>query len=96
MLCLGISQFIGWGVSYYLIGALGESMVAGLGWSRTVVHGGFAVSLLVMGVVSSTAGRWVDRWGGRQVMVAGSLLLAAAAWAWPLPTGWRLITLPGR
>jgi MFS family permease len=78
VLCLGVSQFLAWGISYYLIGALGEAMSAGLGWSRTVVHGGFAAALLVMGIVSSAAGRWVDRWGGRRVMVAGSLLLSAA------------------
>lgn len=81
VLYLGVSQFVAWGISYYLIGALGDAMSAGLGWSRTVVHGGFAASLLVMGVVSSAAGRCVDRWGGRQVMVAGSLLLAVACLA---------------
>ncbi|WP_235504077.1 MULTISPECIES: MFS transporter [unclassified Acidovorax] len=77
VLCLGVSQFICWGISYYLIGALGEAMVQDLGWARTTVHGGFAVALLVMGCVSAAAGRWVDRWGGRRVMVWGSLGLAA-------------------
>jgi len=77
VVCLGVSQFICWGISYYLIGALGEAMVQDLGWARTTVHGGFAVALLVMGGVSAAAGRWVDRWGGRRVMVCGSLLQVA-------------------
>lgn len=81
VLSLGVSQFVAWGISYYLIGALGDAMAAGLGWSRTVVHGGFAAALLVMGVVSGAAGRCVDRWGGRRVMAAGSLLLAVACLA---------------
>lgn len=81
MLYLGVSQFVAWGISYYLIGVLGDAMAAGLDWSRTVVHGGFAAALLVMGVVSGAAGRCVDRWGGRRVMAAGSLLLAVACLA---------------
>lgn len=74
---LGFSQFICWGISYYMLGAFGEAMVHDLGWPRTLVHGGFALALLVMGGVSGLAGRWVDQRGGRTVMVAGSLLLCA-------------------
>ena len=74
--CLGFSQFICWGISYYMLGAFGEAMVRDLGWARMLVHGGFALALLVMGGVSGIAGRWVDQRGGRTVMVAGSLLLA--------------------
>lgn len=75
--CLGFSQFICWGISYYMLGAMGEAMARDLGWPRTLVHGGFALALLVMGGVSGIAGRWVDQRGGRTVMVAGSLLLCA-------------------
>jgi MFS family permease len=42
-----------------------------------VVYGGFSGALLVMGLVSSAAGRLIDRVGGRRVMVAGSVLNAA-------------------
>ncbi len=75
--CLGFSQFICWGISYYMLGAFGEAMVRDLGWPRTWVHGGFALALLLMGGVSGMAGRWVDQRGGRTVMAAGSLLLCA-------------------
>ena len=43
----------------------------------SVVYGGFSLALLVMGVTSPAAGRLIDRYGGRHVMVAGSLLNAA-------------------
>lgn len=77
VLCLGLSQLTCWGLSYYLIGAFGETMVADLGWRPSVVYGGFSVALVVMGLVSSPVGGLIDRYGGRPVMAAGSLLTAA-------------------
>lgn len=76
VLCLGLSQLVCWGVTYYLIGGFGERMVSDLGWSRERVYGGFSLALLVMGLVSPLAGRLIDRHGGARVMAAGSLLAA--------------------
>lgn len=73
---LGAGQLVMWGVSYYLVGVLGDPMAADLGWSRTAVYGGFALALVVMGIVSAPVGRAIDRLGGRRVMTAGSLLTA--------------------
>jgi MFS family permease len=74
---LGLSQLLCWGLSYYLIGVLGERIVADTGWSATLVYSGFSGALVVMGLASPLLGRFVDRHGGRPVMMAGSLLLAA-------------------
>ncbi len=71
---LGISQLVCWGIFHYLIGAVGESMVSGLGWSRPLVYGGYSVALFVMGVVSPVVGWGIDRFGGRPVMTAGACL----------------------
>jgi MFS family permease len=73
---LGISQLVCWGISYYLIGVFGELMVADLGWSRTLVYGGFSCALLVMGLASPLVGRLIDRLGGARVMSLGSMLIA--------------------
>jgi MFS family permease len=73
---LGLSQLVCWGITYYLIGALGELMAADLGWSRSLVYGGFSIALLVMGLCSPLVGRLIDRYGGRLVMIAGSGLIA--------------------
>jgi MFS family permease len=73
---LGISQLVCWGISYYLIGVFGELIVADLGWSRTLVYGGFSIALLVMGLVSPLVGRLIDRLGGARVMSLGSVLIA--------------------
>jgi MFS family permease len=78
VLCLGFAQLVSWGISYYLIGGLGEAMSAGLGWTRSVVYGGFSAALLVMGLTSSLTGRLIDRYGGRPVMIGGALLNAAS------------------
>jgi Major Facilitator Superfamily len=76
-LCLGLSQLVCWGISFYMIGALGESIVADTGWSATLVYGGFSAALVVMGISSPLIGRAIDRQGGRPVMVTGSILIAA-------------------
>jgi predicted MFS family arabinose efflux permease len=76
VVAIGFGQLISWGATYYLVGGFGEQIGADLGWSRDVVYGGFAVALLVMGLTSPLAGRLVDRRGGRDVMVAGTLVNA--------------------
>lgn len=77
VLYLGLSQLVGWGVTYYLIGGFGDRIAAETGWSPTQVQAGFSVGLVVMGVSSPLVGRWIDRLGGRAVMSAGSCLSAA-------------------
>jgi MFS family permease len=76
VVCLGISQLVCWGISYYLIGVFGELIAADLGWSRTRVYGGFSIALLVMGIASPLIGRLIDRLGGARVMSLGSVLIA--------------------
>ncbi len=76
VVCLGASQLVCWGISYYLIGVFGELMVADFGWRRTLVYGGFSAALVVMGFVSPVVGRLIDRIGGARVMAAGSVLIA--------------------
>jgi MFS family permease len=73
---LGLSQLLCWGVSYYLIGVLGERIAAELGWSSTLTYSGFSGALVVMGLVSPFVGRLIDRNGGRAMMAAGSVILA--------------------
>ncbi len=74
--CLGLSQLISWGVSYYLVGAFGGSIVEDTGWPREAVYGGFSLALLVMGLSSAPVGSWIDRTGGRPAMMAGSIVNA--------------------
>jgi MFS family permease len=76
VLCLGLSQLVAWGVTYYLVGVLGPRIGADLGLPPTLVYGGFSLALVVMGLASPAVGRGVERRGGRPVMATGSLIAA--------------------
>jgi hypothetical protein len=74
---LGITQIIGWGTTYYALGALSQDISAATGWSQTLIFGAFSAALLLSGLISPITGRLTDRIGGRPVMITGSLLAAA-------------------
>ncbi|KIA63648.1 MFS transporter [Nocardia vulneris] len=92
--CLGVSQLVCWGVTYYLVGIFGGSIGADLGWSETRVQGGFSVALLVMGCASPLVGRCIDRFGGRPVLATGSVLagLGCAGVATTSSVGWYCLS----
>lgn len=74
---LGIAQITAWGTAYYCLGVLAGPIAADTGWSRSLVYFGFTVSLLVMGAVSPSAGRAIDRYGARRLMAVGTVLVSA-------------------
>lgn len=75
---LSITQIASWGPLYYAFSVLMKPMQADLGWSRDLLVGGHAVALLVWGVAAYPTGKLIDRYGGRLVMSAGSVLAACA------------------
>ena len=75
---------------YYAFSALLVPMQAELGWSLTVLAGGFSVALLVSGLVAPLVGRWLDRHGARLLMTTGSVVATLAVLAWS-----RVETIPG-
>lgn len=78
---LGIAQITAWGTSYYCLGVLAGPIAAEMEWSRGFVYLGFTVSLLVMAVISTRAGRAIDRYGPRLVMTAGTIVVSVALYA---------------
>ena len=78
---LGVSQITAWGTSYYCLGVLANPIAADTGWSLTLIYFGFTVSLLAMGLVSTWAGRAIDRHGGRAIMSAGTLMVSLGLYA---------------
>jgi predicted MFS family arabinose efflux permease len=78
VVALGITQIIGWGTTVYALGVLAKPIVAETGWRFDLVVGGFTSGLLASALVSTTAGRLIDRRGGRHIMTVGSAAMAVA------------------
>jgi len=74
---LGIAQIFAWGSSYYLPAVLAKPIADDTGWPLTWVVGGLSLGLLVAGLISPRVGRTIQRHGGRPVLAASSVLLAA-------------------
>lgn len=88
---LGIGQIVAWGSFYYVFVSVRTPMADEFGWSRSQIDGALSVVLAVMGACSYTRGRWIDRYGGRRLMIAGSLGGAALLLAWAEITAlWQL------
>ncbi|MDB5934392.1 MAG: transporter [Massilia sp.] len=71
---LAVSQVVSWGTLYYAFAILAADIGRELGWRAETVFGAFSWALLVGGLVAAPAGVLLDRFGGRLVMGAGSLL----------------------
>lgn len=78
---LGIGQITAWGTAYYCLGVLAKPVVADTGWSLSAVYFGFTVALLVMGLVSTWAGKAIDAYGARRVMALGTVLTSMGLYA---------------
>jgi predicted MFS family arabinose efflux permease len=84
---LGIGQITAWGTAYYCLGVLAKPVVADTGWSLSSVYFGFTVALLVMGLVSTWAGKAIDAYGARRVMALGTVLTSLGLYALSLVQG---------
>ncbi|MDA0276123.1 MAG: MFS transporter [Proteobacteria bacterium] len=78
---LGIGQITAWGTAYYCLGVLAKPVVADTGWSLSLVYFGFTLALLVMGLVSTWAGKAIDAYGARRVMALGTVLTSIGLYA---------------
>jgi hypothetical protein len=81
VLGLGVGQIISWGALIYSIAVLGSPMAEEFGVSSTMIFGAFSASLVVSGLVGPQVGRFLDRQGGRPVLVAGSLAASGSLMA---------------
>ncbi len=73
---LGVAQTLAWASSYYLPAVLAGGMSAEIGVPVTTLFGAFSVALLFAAAVGPWAGRAIDRFGGRPVLVASNLVFA--------------------
>lgn len=74
---LGITQIILWGGSFFLIAVVADPIVQSTGWPQSVVVGALSLAILISGLLSPWIGRMIRRHGGRPVLIAGTLTMAA-------------------
>jgi MFS family permease len=81
---LGTAQTLAWASSYYLPAMLAVPMARDLGIAPSTVFAAFSVALIVSAGLGPYAGRAIDRFGGRPVLMASNLVFAAglAALGW--------------
>ncbi len=74
---LGVSQTLAWASTYYLPAILAGPMADGTGLTRAWIFAAFSVALLISAVAGPMVGRMIDRRGGRGVLAASNLVMAA-------------------
>src|SRR5215217_3288197 len=74
---LSITQIISWGSLFYAISVLIAPIERELGWGRDAIVGAFSLSMVCSGLAAYPVGILIDRYGGRHIMAAGSILASA-------------------
>ena len=74
---LGTTQTIAWASSYYMPAILGAPIAAALHLPGSVFFGLFSGALLLSAVIGPSVGRLIDHHGGRAVLAASNLVIAA-------------------
>jgi predicted MFS family arabinose efflux permease len=97
---IGTGQMLAWGSSFYLPAVLAEPMARDLGVDVPTVFLAFSVAMGGSALVGPSAGRAIDRWGGRPVLIVSNLVFAAGLAGLAVATGpvelflaWGLIGL---
>ena len=89
-----VAQFVAIGMYSYVLGAFMMPMIEDLGWSRGEFSFTRTIGQLVMAVVGVFVGARVDRFGGRPVMLLGTVVLSVSlalhAWVQTLWAWWLL------
>lgn len=73
---LGLGQMLSWGSAFYLPAILAGAMGESLGIPPSRIFAAFSLALLMMALTGPVAGRLIDRWGGRPLLMATNLWFA--------------------
>ena len=90
---VGAAQVISHAGAYYLPAVMAVPASIELSISSATVYAGLSLALAVSGLAGPTAGKLVDRFGGRPVLIASNLLLATGLSLLALAQGLGLLLL---
>ncbi len=79
---LAVTETVSYGVLYYSFAVFLVPMREELGASTAQLSGALTLALALTGLGGVVVGRWLDRFGARWVMTAGSLLGGASVVGW--------------
>jgi MFS family permease len=98
VIALGTTQTLSWASSYYLPAILAAPMAREFGLSTSWVFGAFSAAAVLSALLGPAVGRVIDLRGGRGVLAASNLVLAAgllvlafAPGPWVLGLGWVVL-----
>lgn len=77
VLALGTAQTLAWGSTYYLPAILATPMAQEFGVSTGWIYGAFSGAMLLTAFIGPSVGHRIDRYGGRGMLTASSLIFAA-------------------
>ena len=77
IIALGTTQTLAWASSYYLPAILADPIGRDLGVSSNWIFAAFSASLVISALLGPAVGRQIDLVGGRSVLSASNLTLAA-------------------
>lgn len=75
---LGLGQIVAFASSYYLLGVLADPMGQALRIAPSALFAALSAAFLISAVLAPSAGRWIERSGGRRVQAWAHLAFAAA------------------
>jgi MFS family permease len=78
VLALGSAQTLSWASTYYIPAVLAEPMARDIGVPTVAVFAAFSGALVVAALVGPWAGRRIDLFGGRGLLMVSNLIFAAA------------------
>jgi len=98
VIALGTTQTLAWASTYYLPAILAAPMAREFGLSTAWVFGAFSAALVLSALAGPLVGRVIDAKGGRGVLTASNLVLAAgllgmglAVDAWTMAAAWLVL-----
>ncbi|MBB4194106.1 MFS family permease [Rhizobium aethiopicum] len=99
---LAVTQLIGWGTTFDMLGVMGRIVAPDLGIANEVAFAGLTIMMMVSAVVGPMTGGWLARYGAARVLAAASLtfalglsLLAAANGVILYAAAWVVIGIGG-